>query len=74
MHGLTVRTIGMARATEHIFLKCLTYNMYRYEQFLCVYEIAVADSVGELAAKLVKGLMCAVARRLDLQRPNLGTS
>lgn len=34
MHGLTVRTIGIARATAHIFLKCLTYNMFRYEQFV----------------------------------------
>ena len=34
MHGLTVRTIGMARAAETIFLKCLTYNMFRYEQFV----------------------------------------
>ena len=34
MHGLTVRTIGIARATSHIFLKCLTYNMFRYEQFV----------------------------------------
>lgn len=34
MHGLTVRTIGVARATAHIFLKCLTYNMFRYEQFV----------------------------------------
>ena len=34
MHGLTVRTIGIARATAHLFLKCLTYNMFRYEQFV----------------------------------------
>lgn len=34
MHGLTVRTIGIARATTNIFLKCLTYNMFRYEQFV----------------------------------------
>jgi len=34
MHGLTVRTIGMARAATNIFLKCLTYNMFRYEQFV----------------------------------------
>lgn len=34
MHGLTVRTIGIARATAHIFLKCLTYNMFRYGQFV----------------------------------------
>ena len=34
MHGLTVRTIGIARSTAHIFLKCLTYNMFRYEQFV----------------------------------------
>ena len=34
MHWLTVRTIGIARATTHIFLKCLTYNMFRYEQFV----------------------------------------
>ena len=34
MHGLTVRTIGMARAATCIFLKCLTYNMFRYEQFV----------------------------------------
>lgn len=34
MHGLTVQTIGMARATANIFLKCLTYNMFRYEQFV----------------------------------------
>ena len=34
MHGLTVRTIGIARANAHIFLKCLTYNMFRYEQFV----------------------------------------
>lgn len=34
MHGLTVRTIGIARAATSIFLKCLTYNMFRYEQFV----------------------------------------
>ena len=34
MHGLTVQTIGIARATAHIFLKCLTYNMFRYGQFV----------------------------------------
>lgn len=34
MHGLTVRTIGMARAASNIFLKCLTYNMFRYGQFV----------------------------------------
>ena len=34
MHGLTVKTVGIARATAHIFLKCLTYNMFRYEQFV----------------------------------------
>ena len=34
MHGLTVRTIGIARATAHIYLKSLTYNMFRYEQFV----------------------------------------
>lgn len=34
MHGLTVTTIGNARATANIFLKCLTYNMFRYEQFV----------------------------------------
>ena len=34
MHGLTVRTIGIARATAHIFRKYLTYNMFRYEQFV----------------------------------------
>ena len=34
MHGLTVKTIGIARATTHIFLKCMTYNMFRYEQFV----------------------------------------
>ena len=34
MHGLTVRTIGMARAATNIFLKCLVYNMFRYEQFV----------------------------------------
>ncbi len=34
MHGLTVRTIGIARATASVFLKCLTYNMFRYEQFV----------------------------------------
>ena len=34
MYGLTVRTIGMARAATNIFLKCLTYNMFRYEQFV----------------------------------------
>ena len=34
MHGLTVRTIGIASATAHIFLKCLTYKMFRYEQFV----------------------------------------
>ena len=33
MHGLTVRTIGMARAATNVFLKCLTYNMFGYEQF-----------------------------------------
>ena len=32
--GLTVRTIGIARATAHIFLKCITYNMFRYGQFV----------------------------------------
>ena len=34
MHGLTVRTIGIARATASIFLKCLTYKMFLYEQFV----------------------------------------
>ena len=34
MHGLTVRTIGIARAATNNILKCLTYNMFRHEQFV----------------------------------------
>lgn len=34
MHGLTVRTIGFARAVENIFMKCLVYNLFRYEQIV----------------------------------------
>ena len=32
MHGLKLRSIGIVRATQSIFLEALTYNMFRFEQ------------------------------------------
>ena len=32
MHGFNVRTVGIKRATEAIFMTCFTYNLFRFEQ------------------------------------------
>jgi hypothetical protein len=34
MHGFNVRSIGIKRATEAIFMTCFTYNLFRFEQII----------------------------------------
>ena len=34
MHGFNVRSVGIKRATEAIFMTCFTYNLFRFEQII----------------------------------------
>lgn len=34
MHGFNVRSVGIKRATEAIFMTCFTYNLFRFEQIV----------------------------------------
>ena len=34
MDGFNVRSIGIKRATEAIFMTCFTYNLFRFEQII----------------------------------------
>ena len=34
MHGFNVRSVGIKRATEAIFMTCFIYNLFRFEQII----------------------------------------